>query len=143
MPLVAGGIRCVAVQVGDGRTTSVTTIGGINGVSPRVTPGTRTPRRYRTARGGMPRAPHDPGTDAPSGRSALNEVATLSTATRNYGHDAVPAYMVGRARSAPSPEGTTTLPYLCIEGLSDGPRLRVETTPVPATEISIRDATRD
>src|SRR5450759_171690 len=49
----------------------------------------------------------------------------LSTSTRNYGHDRLSAHMAGCARSALSPEGTNTSPYLCIEGLSRGSQVRV------------------
>jgi len=38
------------------------------------------------------------------------------TSTRNCGHDAISAHVAGCARSALSPEGTNTSPYLCIEG---------------------------
>jgi hypothetical protein len=42
----------------------------------------------------------------------------LSTSTRDYGHDQLSPHGAGCARSALSPEGTNTLPYVCIEGLS-------------------------
>src|SRR5450759_5765559 len=45
----------------------------------------------------------------------------LSTSTRNYGHDRLSAHAAGCARSALSPEGTNTSPYLCIEGLRQIP----------------------
>ncbi|MEW5982263.1 MAG: hypothetical protein AB1806_07815 [Acidobacteriota bacterium] len=43
----------------------------------------------------------------------------LSASTRNDGRDSFPPNVVGSARSALSPEGASTLPYLRIEGLSE------------------------
>ncbi|MEI6668691.1 MAG: hypothetical protein WCP29_11095 [Acidobacteriota bacterium] len=42
-----------------------------------------------------------------------------STSTRNDCHDRLPAHVAGGARSALSPEGANTSPYLCVEALSD------------------------
>jgi len=41
----------------------------------------------------------------------------LRTSTRSHGHDRLSPHVAGCARSARSPEGTNTVPYLCIEGL--------------------------
>lgn len=42
----------------------------------------------------------------------------LSTSTRDDGHDRSSAHVAGCARSALNPEGTSTSPHLCVEGLS-------------------------
>jgi len=50
-------------------------------------------------------------------------IPLLSASTRNYGHDAVSAYVAAAFRSALSPEGTRTVAvFVAIEGLRMGPQ---------------------
>src|SRR3989304_7640967 len=84
-----------------------------------------TSRQVRARRGntfrkgltpGRPRFVHGSIVDGglPTGR-----VDKLSASSRKYGPVSLPIAWAAVAPSALSPEGTNTLPYLCIEGLSD------------------------